>query len=159
MANSIYVVVDGKEQGKISSGCSAFNSIGNKYQAGHEDQILVYAVEHAISREQNVNHGPISFIKPIDKSSPLWGVAISKNECLDVKFLFYRTSSFGTVELYYSIKLSKAYVSRINIIYPHAIDHASNQPEEIITLKYQSIAWEHHVAGTSGYSLWDERIF
>ncbi|CNH81297.1 hemolysin-coregulated protein [Yersinia pekkanenii] len=159
MANSIYVTVIGETQGMISAGCSTFDSIGNKYQVGHEDQIVVYSLEHAISREQHVNHGPISFIKPIDKSSPLWGVAISNNECMDVNFVFYRNSPSGANELFYSIKLTKAYISRVNIIYPHAIDHASNQPEEMITLKYQSITWEHHIAGTTGYSLWDERIF
>ncbi|UAN54758.1 Hcp family type VI secretion system effector (plasmid) [Serratia sp. JSRIV002] len=158
MANSIYASVKGERQGLISGGCSTFASIGNKYQSGHEDQILTLAFEHAVSREQNVNHGPISFVKPIDKSSPLWGVAISNNECLDVKFDFYRTSASGTQELYYSVRLTKAYISRINTIYPHAIDHAENQPEEMITLKYQSITWEHHIAGTSGYSIWDERV-
>ncbi|MDX6941882.1 type VI secretion system tube protein Hcp, partial [Enterobacter kobei] len=31
--------------------------------------------------------------------------------------------------------------------------------EEIIELSYESISWEHLIAGTSAYSLWDERIF
>ncbi|MBQ4772913.1 Hcp family type VI secretion system effector [Pectobacterium versatile] len=159
MANSIYVTIEGQEQGTISSGCSTFPSIGNKYQIGHEDQIMVYSFEHVLTREQNINHGPISFIKPIDKSSPLLGVAISNNECLNLKFVFYRTSSSGAAELFYSIKLKDAYLIRVNVIYPHAIDHASNQPEEMITLKYQSITWEHHTAGTSGYSLWGENIY
>lgn len=159
MANSIYVSVNGEKQGLISAGCSSFDSIGNKFQTGHEDEILALAFEHTILREQHVNHGPVSFVKPIDKSSPLWGIAITANERLDIKFVFYRTSSSGAQELYYSVRLSKATVSRINVIYPHAIDHASNQPEEMITLTYQSITWEHHVAGTSGYSIWEERVY
>ncbi|EIS70393.1 type VI secretion system effector, Hcp1 family protein, partial [Yersinia pestis PY-66] len=56
-----------------------------------------------MTREQNVSHHPISFIKPIDKSSPLLGVAISENELLDAVFDFYRTNSAGALELYYTI--------------------------------------------------------
>lgn len=29
----------------------------------------------------------------------------------------------------------------------------------MIALSYESIAWEHRIAGTSAYSIWDERIF
>lgn len=159
MANSIYASVNGEKQGLISAGCSTFDSIGNTYQVCHEDQILVRAFEHAILRDKNVNHGPVSFIKPIDKSSPLWGVAISHNEHLNIKFFFYRTSSSGAQELYYSIRLGKASIIRINVAYPHTIDHASQQPEERITLKYRDITWEHHIAGTSGYSIWEEMVY
>ncbi|WP_380180226.1 Hcp family type VI secretion system effector [Kalamiella sp. sgz302252] len=159
MANLIYVTIKGKTQGLISAGCSTLESIGNKYQAGHQDQIMALAFEHTLTREENVNHGPVSFVKPIDKSSPLLGIAISDNECLELEFLFYRTSSSGINELYYSVKLTKAYIYRINIIIPHAIDHSSKQPEEMITVKYQSISWSHRTAGTSGYSIWDERVY
>lgn len=159
VANSIYLKVNGKKQGLISSGCSSFDSIGNKYQNGHEDQILVFSFEHGIFRDQNVNHGPISFVKPIDKSSPLFGMAISENECLDLEFFFYRTSSVGANELFYSIKVTNATVSSVRVIYPHSIDHSDNQPEEHISLNYGSISWMHHIAGTSGYSLWEERVF
>ncbi|QQA77821.1 Hcp family type VI secretion system effector [Pectobacterium parmentieri] len=156
MANIIYATVNGKKQGLISSGCSTFSSIGNKYQNGHEDQIMVLAFEHGIAREENVSHGPISFVKPIDKSSPLFGMAISNNEHLDIDFSFYRTASSGGVELFYSIKITDANLIRINVIYPHAINHFDNQPEEIITFRYKSISWSHLIAGTSGYSIWTD---
>lgn len=159
MANLIYVTVKGKNQGLISAGCSTFDSIGNKYQAGHEDQIMVLAFEHEITREQNVNHGPVTFVKAIDKSSPLLGIAISDNECLELEFLFYRNSTSGANELYYTIKLTKAYLSSVSVDYPHSVDHSESQPEEVIRLNYQSISWSHHKAGTSGYSIWDERVY
>lgn len=37
MANNIYLTITGKKQGLISAGCSTFDSIGNKYQAAHQD--------------------------------------------------------------------------------------------------------------------------
>ena len=158
MSNMIYVTVTGKKQGLLSSGCSSYESIGNKYQTSHRDQILVMSMDHALTRAQNVNHGPLSFIKPIDKSSPLLAVAISNNEELDMKFDIYRTSISGTNELYYSIMLKKVYLSSLSLVYPHAIDHSGDQPEEMISVCYESITWEHHSAGTSGYSFWEERV-
>jgi len=159
MAHMIYVTIKGKQQGLISAGCSTLNSIGNRYQAAHKDQIMVLSFEHALTRAKNVNHGPISFIKLIDKSSPLFGIAISANEELEMKFDFFRTSASGVNDIYYSVTVRKAYLHGISLIYPHAIDHAGDQPEEMISVNYQSITWEHIKAGTSGYSIWDERVF
>ncbi|MDR0219626.1 MAG: Hcp family type VI secretion system effector [Enterobacteriaceae bacterium] len=159
MANLIYATIKGKKQGIISAGCSTFDSIGNKYQAGHENEILVVSFEHEITRAGNVNHRPVSFIKPIDKSSPLLGIAISNNEELELEFFFYRTSNSGGNELYYSVKLQKATIERFNVCYPHSINHNEHQPEEMISIKYASITWQHHVAGTSGYSFWEDRVY
>lgn len=70
MANNIYLTIKGKKQGLISAGCCTLDSIGNKYQSTHKEQILVLQFDHAISRSQHTNHHPIKFCKPIDKSSP-----------------------------------------------------------------------------------------
>ncbi|MDC9597221.1 Hcp family type VI secretion system effector [Xenorhabdus anantnagensis] len=159
MANLIYATIKGKKQGLISAGCSTADSIGNKYQAGHEDEVLILSFEHEITRMSNVNHRPVSFIKPIDKSSPLLGVAIDNNEELEVEFFFYRTSISGGNELYYSVKLKSASIERVNVNYPHSINHNNHQPEEMISIKYKSITWQHHAAGTSGYSFWEDRVY
>ncbi|MCE1635987.1 type VI secretion system tube protein Hcp, partial [Enterobacter hormaechei] len=80
MSYMIYLSLNGKKQGLISAGCSTLDSIGNRYQKGHEDQIQVLSLNHSISRQQNVSHQPIQFIKPVDKSSPLLEMAIDSNE-------------------------------------------------------------------------------
>ncbi|ACZ75030.1 MULTISPECIES: Hcp family type VI secretion system effector [Dickeya] len=159
MANLIYLTIEGKNQGLISSGCSTFESIGNKYQKAHGDEIFVLSFEHDMTRAMNINHMPVSFTKLIDKSSPLLGVAITENEELSLHFKFYRTSETGGVELYYSIKINKAFIVKLSVIYPHAINHADNQPEELISIKYSDIQWSHHIARTSGYSIWGESGF
>lgn len=82
MSNCTYLSLTGKTQGLISAGCSTYSSIGNRFQAGHADQILVYSSQHDITREMNVNHHPIRITKPIDKSTPLLLVAISNNEII-----------------------------------------------------------------------------
>lgn len=104
-------------------------------------------------------HQPVRFCKPIDKSSPLFGIAITDNEELELLFDFYRTTQTGSQEKYYSILLTKATLKNITICYPHALTHAENQPEEMISVTWQSIDWKHHIAGTGGYSIWEERLY
>lgn len=71
MANISYLSLSGETQGLISAGCSTLDSVGNKAQPEHKDQIMVYALMHSISRSQNVNHHELIITKPVDKSSPL----------------------------------------------------------------------------------------
>ncbi|MDE9504281.1 type VI secretion system tube protein TssD, partial [Xenorhabdus bovienii] len=44
MSYMIYLTLNGKKQGLISAGCSTLDSIGNRYQKGHEDQIQVLSL-------------------------------------------------------------------------------------------------------------------
>ncbi|MBW7982024.1 type VI secretion system tube protein TssD [Enterobacillus tribolii] len=71
MSSIIYMRIKGKKQGLISAGCGSFDSIGNKYQAGHEDDIFVLSYQHLTTRSQHVNHQPVLILKLIDKSSLL----------------------------------------------------------------------------------------
>jgi len=159
MSSIIYASVNGTKQGLISAGCSSFDSIGNRSQNGHEDQMQILGMNHSITREQNVEHHPITIIKPVDKSSPLLGVAISDNELLKANFYFYRVNSAGQLELYYEVKLTDASIIDITCVYPHSVNNNEMMPHEKILLKYKSITWEHRTAGTSGYSIWDDRVY
>ena len=76
MANISYLSLSGETQGLISAGCSTLDSVGNKAQPEHKDQIMVYALMHSISRSQNVNHHELIITKPVDKSSPLLAKAL-----------------------------------------------------------------------------------
>lgn len=106
MANTMWLALNGQAQGLISAGCASVSSIGNKSQPAHRDQIMVMTVNHGMSRVQNVNHQCLTFIKPVDKSSPLLGKAITDNEILSCEFSFYRTSPAGLNECYYVLNLS-----------------------------------------------------
>lgn len=158
MANLVYLTLNGEFQGLISAGCSSMSSIGNKAQVAHLDEIMVTSLKHGLSRAQNVNHQLLTITKPVDKASPLLGKAISENECLTCDFMLYRTNRFGINEPYYKVKLINARISKIDLIIPHTISDSSGQPEESISFTYESINWEHCVAGTSAYSLWEERL-
>ncbi|HAT3810128.1 TPA: Hcp family type VI secretion system effector [Morganella morganii] len=159
MANRIYLQLEGNKQGLISKGCSSPESIGNKYQRGHEDQIFVYSFSHDIFREKNTIHHPVIISKPIDKSSPLLGVSITENEILTCELIFYRTGISGIQEKYYTVKLTKAAIVNISSHYPNALTHNDAQPHESITFSYESITWRHCSSGTSGYSISGQHPF
>ncbi|TQI81412.1 hypothetical protein FHU10_3668 [Serratia fonticola] len=159
MANLIYLTLNGEKQGLISSGCSTTDSIGNRFQRGHEDQIQVLSLNHIITREQHVSFHPLAFTKPIDKSSPLLSVSISNNELLTPEFSVFRTNQAGVIEDFYGIKLTGATIVDISCVFPNSIENNNLMPYEKILLKYKSITWEHKVAGTSGYSIWDDRVY
>ena len=159
MANPVYLTLNGALQGLISAGCSSMASIGNKAQIAHQDQIMVLSMNHGLTRAQNVNHLSLNIQKPVDKSTPLLSKAITENECLTCDFEFYRTNRFGINELYYKMKLVNARISDIHLSVPHTITDSGGQPEETISFTYESIIQEHSIAGTSAYSLWEERLF
>lgn len=159
MAGLIYLSLTGTQQGLISAGCLSQASVGNKAQLAHSDQIFILSLAHTLSREQNVNHHDVTIIKPIDKSSPLLAKAISENESLSCTFDFYRTDRTGCNERYYQIKLTDAHIAGLDLHVPHNIHHSGEEVQERVSFVYKSITWEHCIAGTSAYSLWEERIF
>ncbi|WP_336432944.1 type VI secretion system tube protein TssD [Providencia stuartii] len=95
MSEMIYLTLKGNKQGLISADCSSYDSIGNKYQEGHEDQMVVYSTIYDLARKQNVSHAPFILIKADDESSPLLVSAISNNEILDCLFEYYRVDKSG----------------------------------------------------------------
>ncbi|CDG96810.1 Hcp family type VI secretion system effector [Xenorhabdus bovienii] len=158
MSYMIYLSLNGKKQGLISAGCSTLDSIGNRYQKGHEDKIQVLSLNHSLMRQQNVSHNPVQFVKPIDKSSPLLAMAIDSNESLNGAFIFYRTSQVGQLELFYEVKITEATITDLSCVYPHSINEHDKMPYEKVVLNYKSITWNHITAGTSAYSIWEDRV-
>lgn len=158
MANQIYMSVTGQKQGLISQGCGSYDSMGNKYQALHRDQIFLLALSHSTHRDQNVCHQPLSVTKTIDKSTPLFGVSISNNEKLQCNFDIFRTDIRGNIAKYFSIELRDAFLIDVSLNFPHAVDHNDAQAEETLIFTFNIITWCHHQAGTSGYSFWQDIV-
>lgn len=159
MANLIYMTLNGVKQGLMSAGCCSLDSIGNKAQIAHLDQIMIYELSHSITRQQNANHNPVTITKPIDKSSPLLGKAISENEILTCDFYVHQTNRFGINELFYKIKLTQARLVDLHLMLPHTVNNNRGLPQEKMSLTYETITWEHITAGTSAYSLWNDRVY
>ena len=106
MANISYLSLSGETQGLISAGCSTLDSVGNKAQPEHKDQIMVYALMHSISRSQNVNHHELIITKPVDKSSPLLAKALSDNEKMAIcEFILYRTGNDSNLLIVFYVQI------------------------------------------------------
>ncbi|WP_194792073.1 type VI secretion system tube protein TssD [Pseudomonas sp. UFMG81] len=48
MATPAYMAVTGEKQGLITAGAFTADSVGNTYQEGHEDQVMVQGFEHEV---------------------------------------------------------------------------------------------------------------
>ncbi|EHZ6872459.1 type VI secretion system tube protein Hcp, partial [Providencia rettgeri] len=103
----IYLKLTGERQGLISRGCGTEDSIGNKFQLNHQDEIFITQYSESTSRMQNMTHHPVDFIKMIDKSTPLLLVANSNNEKLQLELSIYKTTTNGTIEKYLVVKINE----------------------------------------------------
>ncbi|ARB28884.1 Hcp family type VI secretion system effector [Pseudomonas tolaasii] len=158
MAYHGYMSIKGKSQGLISAGCSTQDSIGNKCQEGHTDEIMVMSFNHNMLNTGNVRastHGPVVITKNIDKSSPLLAVALSNREELSCVINFYRTSQFRQLEKYYTVDIRGCIITSLTIEVPHAVLLTDVEAQEHLAIRYREIIWTHHLAGTSGYGSWE----
>lgn len=158
MAYHGYMSIKGQSQGLISAGCSTQDSIGNKCQEGHKDEIMVMSYNHNMLNTGNVRastHGPVVITKNIDKSSPLLAVALSNREELDCVINFYRTSQSGLREKYYTVDIRGCIIANLTVEVPHAVLLTDVEAQEHLALRYREIIWTHHLAGTSGYGSWE----
>ena len=157
MANHGYMTITGKAQGLISAGCSTQDSIGNKCQSGHTDEIMVLSYTHNMVNIGNINkptHSPIIITENVDKASPLLAQALSTREEVNCTISFYRVSSFGMQEKFYSVSINGGVIADLTLEMPHAILQSDAETQEHISIRYRDITWTHHAAGTSGYSTW-----
>jgi type VI secretion system Hcp family effector len=157
MANHGYMTITGKAQGLISAGCSTQDSIGNKCQAEHVDEIMVLSYSHNMANIGNINqptHRPITITKNLDKASPLLAQALSNGEEINCSINFYRISLHGTHEKFYTVTIRGGLITDLTIDMPHVLLQNDVEPQEHIAIRYRDITWTHHLAGTSGYSSW-----
>lgn len=157
MANHGYMTITGKTQGLISAGCSTQESIGNKCQTAHTDEIMVLSYSHNMSNIGNINkptHRPLVITKNVDKSSPLLAQALSSREEINCAISFYRISSFGLQEKFFSIEIEGGIIADLTLDMPHVVLQNDVEPQEHVAIRYREITWRHHLAGTSGYASW-----
>ncbi len=159
MANVAFLTIEGAKQGLISRGCNTQESLGNKHQIMHCDEIMVLACKHSLMRhpeEHRGSHSPLSITKNIDKSSPLLATAWGDEEWLSCKLDLYRVNNFGVNEKYYTLQLNKAKISSISLVMPNVVDQGGAETQEVVDFVYKDIIWTHHIAGTSGYVFWEQ---
>jgi len=114
------MTIEGELQGLITAGNFTEPSVGNIYQEGHEDQILVEAFKHNIILPRDPQsgqptgqrvHQPVVITKVFDKSSPLLYSALTSGERMSKCVIeWWRTSGTGQQEHYFTIELEDAII-------------------------------------------------
>ena len=166
MANQVYMSIEGESQGLISQAAFTEMSVGNIFQEGHEDDIFIYSLSHNISLPVDIQsgqptqqriHSPISISKPIDKATPLLANALTSGERITrCEFKWFRTSSTGTQEHFFTTRLTDAIIVNIVTNLPNTQSEETSHipPSETLSISYRKIEWEHVAAGTAGSDDW-----
>lgn len=153
MAHTAYLSIIGRKQGSISQGCNTKDSIGNKAQESHYNEITVLGCDFSLNKDGG--DALVSITKPIDKASPLLGNAFSNEEHLQCTINFYRTNEQGYNEQFYTIELTDALIKIISFNHPNVLTTGDEDMSEEISLSYRDISWKHKKAGTEGYQIWE----
>ncbi|AKJ99293.1 Major exported protein [Pseudomonas chlororaphis] len=166
MATPAYMVIKGRKQGLITAGAFSAESVGNIYQEGREDQILVQGFQHHITvprdpqsgqpTGQRVHH-PLIITKVFDKATPLLQAALTSGETLEeVEIQWMRTSAEGTQEHYFTTKMFDAVIVEIKDYMFNCQDPANAHFTHLedVHFSYRKITWNHEVCGTMGVDDW-----
>ncbi len=166
MPTPAYMTITGERQGNITANNFTESSVGNIYQEGHENEILIEAFEHEILLPRDPQsgqptgqrvHQPLKITKVIDKSSPLLFRALTSGERLPkVEMKFYRTSAQGTMEHYYTMTLEDAIIINIKDYMFNCQDPAMAHFTHLedVHFTYRKLTRTHEVASTSESDDW-----
>lgn len=166
MPTPAYLTVEGQNQGAITAGTFTQDSVGNVYQEGHEDEILVQAFDHNVTVPTDPQsgqptgqrvHKALTITKVFDKSSPLLYTALSSGEKLTSCIIkWFRTSADGQQEHYFTTELEDAIIVDIKSYMHNCQDPAMAHFTHLedVSFSYRKITWSHEVAGTSGSDDW-----
>lgn len=169
MPTPAYLSIIGTTLGEITKGASTAASVGNIYQEGHEDHILVQAFTHRITMPfapqsgqptgQRV-HAPLMITKIMDRSSPLLFSALTRGEVLTTCLLkFYRITTGGNEDHYFTIELEDAVIVDIQSRMANCQDPAQAHFSHLedIYFNYRRITWTHETGGTMAIDDWRDR--
>jgi type VI secretion system secreted protein Hcp len=161
--------VTGEIQGLITKDAFTQDSVGNIYQEGHKDEVLVQAFSHEVTIPRDPQsgqptgqrvHKPMVITKVFDKASPLLLRALTAGELItNVEIKWYRTKS-GAQEHYYTTTLEDAVIVHIKDYMHNCQDPANGHFTHLedVHFSYRKITWTHVASGTSGSDDWRSPI-
>lgn len=157
-----FMTLHGSRQGLISAGAFTEASVGNSYQSGREDKIMIQALSHGIFVPKSAGagrrmHKPLIVTKTIDKASPLINTALCSGELLSqCRVEWFRTSAQGVQEHFYTMELEDAVIVGAEILMPHCQDPGTSHLTQLekIHFSYRRIYWRHEVSRTMGSDEW-----
>ena len=157
MANTMYLKLEGEEQGEIKGDCA---------QAGREDMILVYELDHTVTIPKDTHtglptgqrvHKPLKITKHKDQATPLLYQACCSGEHIKTLELhFYRISDKGKEEMYFKIELANCIVVEMREYTPMTF-LPENQPYhdmDEVHFSYEKIIWTFEDGGITAEDDW-----
>jgi type VI secretion system secreted protein Hcp len=157
MPMTSYLTLEGADQGPIEGDC---------VQAGRENTILVYGLDHKLEIPKDTHtglpsgqriHHPLVITKKIDKSSPLICRACASGEHM-AKFEldFYTIDENGKEILYYKITLGNSIIVEVQTFYPLTFLPESKpyQHMESVAFTYEKIIWSHETESKQAEDDW-----
>ena len=157
MANTMYLKVKGASQGDIKGDCS---------QSGRENEILVYSLDHSVEIPRDTHsglptgqriHKPLTILKHKDQASPLLFQACCTGEQItNFELDFYRISSKGQEEHYFTIKLENAIIVGMREFTPTTFleENKSYHDMEEVSFSYEKIVWTYEPDGIEAEDDW-----
>lgn len=166
MATPAYMSITGKTQGLMTDAAFTEQSVGNIFQEGHENEVLVQAFQHEITIPTDPQsgqptgrrqHKPACITKVFDRSSPLLLQALTDGETLSkVEIKWYRQGGGGVQQHYFTTTLEDAIIVKIHD-YMHNCQDPGNEHFthlQDIHMTYRKITWTHEVSTTTGSDDW-----
>jgi type VI secretion system secreted protein Hcp len=106
-------------------------------------------------------YDPLTFVKRIDKSSPLLAKALCLNETIEGTFKFFRPSPSGdgTTQQFFTIAISEGRIAGIKRHSPNVIDPAlaNEPPTELVSIVFHTIIWTYEDGGVSHEDNWKQQ--
>jgi type VI secretion system secreted protein Hcp len=170
MPTPAYLTVEGEVQKKITDSAFTEKSVGNIYQEGHENEILVQEFRHELQVPVDPQsgqpsgsrvHKPMTITKVFDKSSPLlYQALVTGEKLIKCELKWYRTSTTGTQEHYFTMALEDAIITGIEAFMPNCQDPSQSHFTHLekVSFSYRKISWDHIAAGTSGEDDWRKPV-
>ena len=166
MASPAYMTIIGSRQGYITESNFTISSVGNVWQEGHENEIMVQAFRHRVGLPKDFQtgqptgqrmHEPLVITKVLDRCSPLLFRALTSGEKLTtVELKLYRLSIQGLEEHYFTMLFEDAVITNISTYMEHCLDpknqHLTHMEE--VEFTYRKITKTHEVASTSESDDW-----
>lgn len=166
MPTPAYMSIKGETQGDITKDAYSADSVGNTWQEAHVDEFLVQELDHVLTVPRDPQsgqptgqrvHRPVIVTKQQDRCSPLlFNSLVSGEKLPECSINFYRTSTSGKQEHYYTIKLIDALLVDMQTRMAHCQDAATSDrvTEEVLKFTYRAIEVTHETCGTAGNDDW-----
>lgn len=159
MAETVHLFL--KANGKDVKGESTQLSLGR----ADSIECIIYEQGVETAREAATNmmtgrrqYKPLRIVKRVDKASPLLMKALTNNEKIDGKFMFFRPnpSGDGTTEQFYTVEIKEGNIASIKDHVQNTLDtNAVNMPPlEEVTFVFRTIKWTFMNGGVTHEDSW-----